>query len=187
MEQQDIAWLAARPAVVGRVIKVGGDPFKVVEAYKMARRLMDENGVAGWDLRVGTANEQCSFRYHYAPGTKQWDGKPGWIMISGPLMSLWTVEQQLRIILHEIAHCQVPDAGHGPEWRAACRRLGMVPKRLWGSDGERRIEDFPWTGSCPGGHPHKRRRRPARTLSCTLCWPVFDDRYTIVWRKEQGE
>lgn len=140
MNRADIAWLASRPAVVEAVARVGGDPYAVVDAYRTAETLMEAAGLGDWKLRVGTASLQSgSVWFNCVPGTRLWDGKPGRLTLSGPLMSVWTPAQRQATILHEIAHALCPDDGHGRIWRDWCRRFGIKPSRLWGEDGERRI------------------------------------------------
>ena len=173
--------------------EVNGDVVNIAVAFVVARRLMNENGLEAWGLEVSHAKVQgACMRYvcYMRDGRKFWNGKPGRIILSGPLMSLWTEEQQRRTILHEIAHCMCPDDGHGYVWQAYCRKLGIPAERCYGSMGEETIPrkprqpaQFVWVGSCPGGHRHRRERKPSKTLACTACDPVPQERYVITWRK----
>ena len=115
--------------------EAGGDPQAILRAYRMAVKLMAEHGVSAWTLKIGHARYQDgSIRYKYKPGTKVWDGNPGTLTLSGPLMSVWTEEQQRTLILHEIAHIKCPDDGHGPWWGWHCHALGIEPRRCWGEE-----------------------------------------------------
>jgi hypothetical protein len=163
--------------------EVGGDAFNIEYARRLAEDLMAEHGVSDWALRVGRGRDQAG-RVDYRAVRGRWDGKPGTVTLSGPLMSLWTPDQARTTILHEIAHILCPDAKHGPLWKAHCRRLGIKPHRLWGEGGEQQIEGA-WVGTCPGGHTHRRRRRkPRQQWSCTKCNPVWDHQYIITWTKQ---
>lgn len=42
-----------------------------------------------------------------------------------------TAELVQDTILHEIAHALTPGDKHGQLWKAACRRIGAVPKAVW--------------------------------------------------------
>ena len=115
--------------------EVNGDTASIFRAYRMAVKLMAEHGVSAWTLKIGHARYQDgSIRYKYKPGTKVWDGNPGTLTLSGPLMSVWTEEQQRTLILHEIAHIKCPDDGHGPWWGWHCHALGIEPRRCWGEE-----------------------------------------------------
>jgi hypothetical protein len=158
----------------------------------MCRKLMDENGLQEWGIDVSHARRQAASMHYPAikvRRVKKWTGKPGRIILSGPLMSLWTREQQRDTILHEIAHCLCPDDGHGAMWGYWCGKLGILPKPCWGSDGEavpppKPPRPYVYVGSCPGGHNHRRENRPSRKIACTACNPVPQERYIITWRKE---
>ena len=54
------------------------------------------------------------------------------ITLSRYLASLNDIAQSRDTILHEIAHALAGrEAGHGPQWRAACRRVGARPERCY--------------------------------------------------------
>jgi SprT-like family len=168
-------------------VEVDGDPAAIQRAHDMAVDLMARWGVQDWELRIGHGKDQAgSYRFRCVPGTRVWDGNPGKLILSGPLMSLWTEEQQRDTILHEIAHILCPDDYHGPMWRAQCRRIGAKPVRCWGEDGEKRVPPTVWAGECPGGHQHRQRvsrKNPGPKWWCTRCSPVYDERYVVTWRK----
>lgn len=179
--------------------EVGGDPFRIAFAVDACRALMDANGLEDWGLDVTHARVRAaSMRYQIIKigSYKRWDGKPGSIVLSGALMSLWDDVQQVRIILHEIAHAMCPDDGHGPVWRAYCRKLGIKPERCYGNNGEKYAPRKPrkprapsryhWAGTCPGGHKHRREIRPSRRLACLSCSRVPDERFVIIWRRVEN-
>ena len=177
--------------------EVGGDPLRVAFAVDTARSLLDANGLEGWGIKVSHASVQggaIRYKVRRVGDAKFWNGEPGTLILSGPLMSLWDDVHQVRIILHEVAHAMCPDDSHGPVWRAYCRKLGIKPERCWGANGEEQIPRKPrqpsqhvWLGECPGGHRHRRERKPSRTLACIACDPVPQERYVITWRKVTRE
>ncbi len=73
-------------------------------------------------------------------------------------------------VLHEVAHALAGEkAGHGPKWRAVCRRIGAAPKRL---DHEAVMPRGHWVATCPTcGESHTRFRRPplGRHYFCRSC------------------
>lgn len=107
------------------------------------------------------------------------------ITVSRHVAALATREQMRQTLLHEIAHALVgPAAGHGPVWLREARRIGYL--------GGRTLElpfdpaGAPWTGRCPNGHELPRFRAPdARPRSCPRCAPRFDERYLLVWRRNE--
>jgi hypothetical protein len=133
-------WFAENPAAARWAKEHNGDPWAIEHAHWEAEQLMDAAGVGGWELRIGSGlKEAGSIWYVYRPGTKLWDGNPGRLTLSGPLMSLWTPRQRRDTILHEIAHALCPDDGHGRVWRDWCTRFGISPTARWGKEGEARI------------------------------------------------
>ena len=89
------------------------------EVTGMARRLMEEHGLKDWTLAFVEARRRlgdCRFQDRV-------------IRISRA-HALEGSEEQIRdTVLHEIAHAIAgPEAGHGPLWKAAARRIGAVPR-----------------------------------------------------------
>ncbi len=62
-------------------------------------------------------------------------------------------------LLHEIAHALAgPAAGHGPQWKNICIKIGAKPQRL---DTQAAMPRGAWRATCQGcGHQHHRHRRP---------------------------
>ena len=170
---------------------VDGDVKRIESADLLARKLMAQWNVDDWALRFTNGRrESGSIRYRKIDGF--WDGAPGTLQLSGPLMSLWPEKDQRATILHEIAHIIVPDDGHGSLWQRECARLRIPARRLWGEDGELQAPARPdnrvmWLGECPGGHKHRLLavQKPRGSRSCTSCGcsGVYDPRFLIVWRK----
>jgi SprT protein len=108
-----------------------------------------------------------------------------------------------RTLLHELAHLLARHRHphrridpHGPEWREACRDLGIA--------GESRTHALPFYGRClrrrfvlrcPAcGRHHERVRKPKRPLACLHCCRaqnggLYDDRFRFVLtpKEESGE
>ncbi len=119
----------------------------------MARRLMDEHGLADWTLAFVEAGRRlgdCNYRDR--------------VIRIGRAHALDDGEEQIRdTVLHEIAHAITgPKAGHGPLWKATARRIGATPKaRAYetqaGRDG---VAAHPEHGPRLPGPALKRSRRP---------------------------
>jgi predicted SprT family Zn-dependent metalloprotease len=90
-------------------------------AARLARQLMDENGLTDWRFAFDRAARRfgcCSY------GRRQ-------ISLSWKLTLLNDAPQVRKTILHEIAHALTPGAGHGAKWKAMCRRLGIADDRCF--------------------------------------------------------
>lgn len=93
------------------------------EALSLYTSLMREHGltVKGWRPKINTRASRrlgcCSYR------NKTLDIS-AWHVDNG------TVEAIRDTMLHEIAHALAgPHTEHGPEWQAACRRIGARPEQ----------------------------------------------------------
>ena len=86
---------------------------------EMARRLMEEHGLADWTLAFVEAKRRLG-DCHFGDRV---------IRISRA-HALEGSEEQIRdTVLHEIAHAIAgPEAGHGPLWKATARRIGATPR-----------------------------------------------------------
>ena len=91
------------------------------EAKQMAENLIRENNLhaGGWTFRFNNRKKALGLCC-YGPKTIE-------------LSKVWTIERSRREVLqticHEIAHAFTRGDGHGPEWRAKCRELGIRPER----------------------------------------------------------
>ncbi|HEY2587403.1 MAG TPA: SprT-like domain-containing protein [Tepidisphaeraceae bacterium] len=82
---------------------------------------MAQHGLAGWSFRFDHAKRRFGSCQH----------RERTITLSRPLVLLNDVAEVRDTILHEIAHALTPGDGHGPKWRAACRRVGARPVRCY--------------------------------------------------------
>lgn len=63
--------------------------------------------------------------------TRRSDGMPVSVEIAASLMAPGLEQQAMDTLYHEVAHALAGHAaGHGPAWKAWCRRLGAKPERL---------------------------------------------------------
>lgn len=84
----------------------------------MARRLMDQHGLADWTLIFGESRRvlgQCNHRHRTIRIALR--------------HALEHADTSIRdTVLHEIAHAIAgPDAGHGPGWKKIAQRIGATP------------------------------------------------------------
>ena len=99
---------------------------RLVEIEHFAREALNRFGLKekGWTFSWDRARKRfgsCNF------GRKQ-------ITVSLHLAHLNEPEQSRDTILHEIAHAIAGrEAGHGPKWQEACRRVGARPERCYDS------------------------------------------------------
>ncbi len=156
-----------------------GAIIKLAAIEVMARDLITRHAPDGWTFRWNNARVTAGV-CKYGPRV---------IELSRPLALLWDADHDVRdTILHEIAHAIAGcKAGHGQQWRAACRQVGAKPQRCYPAD----MPALParWEGTCPAGHKrYKSRRSPgAAPSSCRQCSPRFDRRYLITWRDTRAD
>ena len=124
---------------------------------------MDEHGLIDWRFRWSHAKRQLG-ACTYAART---------IALSGHYVQMNDEAHIRDTILHEIAHALAGErAGHGPAWKAVCRRIGADPSRL---DHTAKVPDAPYELFCPLCRtvvaPRHRRVRPKmlRRLGCRRC------------------
>lgn len=148
--------------------------------FTQAERLLFEHGLTakGWKIVFDNTKRrggQCRY------GPKE-------IGISAHLFAIWTYEQCIQIILHEIAHALCPGHLHDKVWKAKAKEIGYMGSRCWGGNGEASYERSPakYVGRCPNGHTVNRRRKSkvmSQRRSCKRCSPSFDARYLITWEE----
>ena len=137
--------------------------MNLYEAAHLARSLMTEHGLVGWSFAFDHARRRFGSCNH----TRRR------ISLSRPLVLLNGIDEVRDTILHEIAHALCPpDEGHGPLWRATCRRIGAKPKRCY-SEAEVVAPPRPAAryllgcARCDWWTP--RRRRERRRYVCKSC------------------
>lgn len=141
-----------------------------VDILSLAGSLMSEHEeLEHWNVRMSGRMKTAAGMCDYNNNT---------ISLSSAILSLWSQEQVEDTILHEIAHALTPEAGHGREWKAMCRKLGAKPERCFNS------KDVPmpkpkWIGVCPNGHTTERHRRSK--TSCGRCSRKFDPTLMFQW------
>ena len=100
------------------------------------------------------------------------------IELSTPLFALTTDESAADTLLHELAHAIAPrGAGHGPQWRAACRLVGANPERCKLASQAMSVENvaihvasFKYTMTCPRcAYSCGQSRAPKTGVCCGVC------------------
>jgi len=148
--------------------------MNVYQAKQLAIQLMDKHGLLdkGWSFEFDTAKRRfgvCRFR------SKR-------IGLSEPLTEANDVAQVQDTILHEIAHAIAGfAAGHGPEWKKVCVRIGCKPERCYSSEDTTTIAGK-YRAVCGGcGKVFNRHKRvPQGRKTACLCQNHIKD-----WSKKQ--
>ncbi|MGC0272177.1 SprT-like domain-containing protein [Pseudactinotalea sp. Z1739] len=150
-----------------------GDVVNLEQAESMARDLMAEHGLRDWTFAFDRAKRRAGLcRFHTRT-----------ISLSRHLTELHHDDLVRDTVLHEIAHALAgPDAGHGTQWRQVAGRIGARPERTLPAEAP--LPPAPWEGHCPGGHEHRRFRKPARPVSCSRCCPQFCIANLIIWTRD---
>ena len=98
-------------------------------------------------------------------------GLPVRVAISSRLMAPGLEDQARDTFLHEVAHALAGHkAGHGPQWKAMCRKLGANPERLAHLEGEtaklyKATAPAPkWKLECHGCGAQDTRQRVSRSM-----------------------
>ena len=129
------------------------------EARALATALMREHGLEGWSLVFDRARRRLG---SCRPTTRR-------ITLSAPLTRLNGEDVVRDTVLHEIAHALTPGDGHGPRWKAACRRLGARPQRLAAPD-DVVLPPAPYALVCDRcGQRVPRYRRTGLRYACGRC------------------
>ena len=132
------------------------------EARSLARSLLKANGLDDWTFRFDRATRRFG---SCRPAERA-------ITLSAPLTALNPEAEVRDTLLHEIAHALTPGDGHGPRWKAACRRVGAKPVRCYRETDVVAPPRPParWQVGCPAcGWWAERRRLPTRPLVCRAC------------------
>jgi predicted SprT family Zn-dependent metalloprotease len=146
--------------------------LELTKARRLATDLIARHKLTGWRLVFDNAKTRA--------GVCRFDRKE--IGLSGPLISLYEVEQVTETVLHEIAHALVgPRHGHDRAWRATARRIGASGERCMPPDAP--SVEGPWVGVCPAGHRTTAHRRPIRVKSCRDCYPGFNTSAIYTWTR----
>lgn len=136
------------------------------EAETLAHDLMDQFALDDWTfvwMRSKVTFGQCRRRI-FGPNPVQE------IRLSKPLTALNALEQVSDTLRHEIAHAIAPlNAGHGPQWKAACHLTGARPTRCYNST-DVELPPARWSFRCDAcGFVGQRERKPSRTALHTPC------------------
>ena len=103
----------------GRQKKARNGAERLASIAAIARGLMDQHGLGEWTFAFLEAERRlgdCHFQDR--------------VIRIGRAHALDASEAEIRdTVLHEIAHALAgPEARHGPQWKAAARRIGATPR-----------------------------------------------------------
>jgi predicted SprT family Zn-dependent metalloprotease len=141
-------------------------------AARLARRLLDENGLSDWSFRFDRSQRRfgcCRYR-------------DSTITLSRSLTSLNEEERVRNTILHEIAHALAgPGAGHGPKWALQCRALGIPAQRCY-DETDTVTPVLRYQATCEGcGRSFQRARRPTKRQWCAATAGCRSRKAALQW------
>jgi len=129
--------------------------MNLLDAQQLATGLLKEHGLAqrGWIFQWDNAKRRfgvCKYRSRV-------------IGLSKPLTEANDYVEVVDTILHEIAHAIAGyAAGHGPEWKKVCIRIGAKPERCYTDEDVVTIAGK-YRAVCGGcGKTHTRHKRVPR-------------------------
>ncbi len=147
------------------------------DAEELAISLMQKHGLKDWKFVFDHAKR----RFGACNYTKKT------ISLSKYLCKINSVEEVQDTILHEIAHALAPKAGHGPAWKAICKKIGAKPDRTYDAKDVKGIKAN-YIIYCPNcGYQHERFRRSRKKYYCASCCKKYnkgrvDERFLLRWR-----
>jgi predicted SprT family Zn-dependent metalloprotease len=134
------------------------------EAVTLARKLIDDHGLPGWDFKLNKTKRQLGV---CKEPIKRIEMSEYYVLHNRREMIVDT-------ILHEIAHALVGvNHGHDQVWKHMCLRLGCNPKSC---DKAVQMPEGDWRAQCPScKRVFSRHRRPKslRGFFCTRCGPAL--------------
>lgn len=133
--------------------------MNINQAHKMIGSLMREHDLldSGWTWVWDRSKRRL--------GACQYGAKR--LTFSRDLFALNDEDECRDTVLHEIAHVIAGHAaGHGPEWRAVCRRIGAKPERL-----AKGVKSVPgkWRVTCDCGRVNFTRHRITDKIKRSVC------------------
>jgi predicted SprT family Zn-dependent metalloprotease len=139
----------------------------------LARRLMDEHGLAGWTFRFNQNKVRTGV-------CRRKLGQPGRVELSTHYVRLNDMALVVDTLKHEVAHAIVgPEHGHNKAWKAKCRDLGCRPVATYGA--EVRMPKGPYRALCPNcNEEFHRHRKPKGGYHHADCGP---EKGNLVWRR----
>lgn len=136
------------------------------EAQALARKLIDDHGLPGWDFRLNRTKRQLGVCKEYL---KRIELSEHYVLNNDQAMIVDT-------ILHEIAHALVGvNHGHDQIWKDMCLRIGCNPKSC---DKTVQMPEGDWRaqcGSCRRVFTRHRRPKSLRGFSALNADPSLDN------------
>lgn len=152
--------------------------MNITDAYKIARDLMDENGLKDIPLTWSNSKKVAGVaRFN------RFTLKPHSISLSRPIIEVRDENFFLDTIAHEMAHALTSGHGHDYVWAAKCRALGGDGNRTYDATEEHEALAN-YVGTCPNGHKNYRQQRTDKMfrISCGKCSPrVYNAAYHFTW------
>jgi predicted SprT family Zn-dependent metalloprotease len=136
--------------------------MEVDHATEIANRLLRENGLIDWDVRLNKNKRRLGACKQYLKR----------IELSEHYVQRNEIEHVIDTILHEIAHALVGcEHGHDAVWKEMCMRLGCKPKAC---EGDVDMPAGDWHAQCQScKQDFFRHRKPlsVRGMYCIKCGP----------------
>ena len=128
----------------------------------------------GWRFEFDNAKKRFGCCYYYERK----------ITLSSELCKLNDESHIRDTILHEIAHALV-GVGHGHDavWKRKAIEIGCNGKRCYDSSKTNNVK-APYTANCSTcGKEYRRFRKPSSIHSCGKCCSTYNEKYKLVWQK----
>lgn len=149
------------------------------EALTLARELMNQHSLNGWNLSLDRATRRFGCTDY---GTMT-------ISLSKALVELNEWETVKKTVIHEIAHALVGSRhGHDDIWRAKAISLGHSGSRCY-SAVDVVTPPMKYVGTCPkcGKQTQKNRRQEVACGKCCKAFNggVFSHEFKLVWTENK--
>lgn len=155
--------------------------MNLTDASHLARRLMNEHGLGRVPFEFDRGRKRIGACHYIRINGVLIVSK---ITLSHHYTAALPESEIKEVILHEIAHAKVGAVGHGPEWRAMARSLGIEGNRCHVPSVAHNESVGAWQARCShcgAGTTKGYHRAPLRLRSCGSCSPKFDSTKLLDW------
>ena len=131
------------------------------DAQKLARKLMDSNGLQDWALAFDTGTRRFGACWYNQRK----------ITLSKELVRINHHDAVKDTILHEIAHAMLPEyCGHNSTWRATAQAIGGSGKAKYSANDAILAQKYKATCDCTTHYTNRRKQGTCGSCGVRVVW-----------------